>query len=398
MKILMVHNYTQQWGGADEATAQECKLLENNGHVVHRYGRDNQDIKNYSFLEKINLAFEPTWSWKSYHQIQEAIKMFKPDILHCQSFFPLVSPAIYYASGQSGVPVVQTLHEYRLICPSGWLLRAERPCHDCTKYSLLSSIQHGCYRNSSLQTLPVAMMLGIHKAFKTWTRKIAVFTTPTEFAKQQFVAGGLPENKILVKSNLLASDPEYIPLQRSYALYAGRLSPEKGIVPLLEAWRNLKDIPLKIVGDGPLEEWVKNYVGIHDMTQVEVVGFKPLIEVLNLLRQAYFLIQPSIAYETFGRAIMEAFATGTPALVSSSGAMAELVHDQNTGLLFEPNNPTAITVAVRQAMTNLEQLNCWGLQARKVYEEQFSSTATYQRLMEIYNIAIANSLKPTPQI
>jgi glycosyltransferase involved in cell wall biosynthesis len=318
--------------------------------------------------------------------------------LHCQSFFPLVSPSIYYASSQLGVPVVQTLHEYRLICPGGWLLLAERPCHDCTKYSLFSSIQHGCYRNSSLQTLPVAMMLGIHKVFKTWTRKIAVFTTPTEFAKQQFVTGGIPENKILVKSNLLASDPEYIPLPRHYALYAGRLSPEKGIVPLLEAWRNLKDIPLKIVGDGPLKEWVENYVQIHNMTQVEIVGFKPLAEVLNLLRQAYFLIQPSIYYETFGRVILEAFATGTPALVSHSGAMAELVHDQNTGLLFEPNNPTAITATVRQAMTNLEQLNRWGLQARKVYEEQFSSTATYQRLMAIYNIAISQSLEPTPQI
>jgi glycosyltransferase involved in cell wall biosynthesis len=396
MKILMVHNYTQQWGGADEATAQECTLLRSNGHLVQMFGRDNQDIKKYSFLEKVNLVFEPTWSWKSYHQIQEVIRTFKPDILHCQSFFPLVSPAIYYASSQLGVPVVQTLHEYRLICPGGWLLREEKPCHDCTKYSILSSIQHSCYRNSSLQTFPVAMMLGIHKAFKTWTRKIAVFTTPTEFSKQQFVTGGLPENKILVKSNLLASDPEYSSLPRSYAIYAGRLSPEKGIIPLLEAWRNLKHVPLKIVGDGPLEEWVKDYVKIHNMTQVEIVGFKPLAEVLKLLGQAYFLIQPSIAYETFGRAIMEAFATGTPALVSHSGAMAELVHDQNTGLLFEPNNANAITVAVQQAMTNPEQLNCWGLQARKVYEKQFSSMATYQCLMEIYNIAIAKSLEPTP--
>lgn len=391
MKILMVHNYTQQWGGADEAVAQECKLLECNGHIVKIFSRDNQNIKKYSFLEKANLAFEPTWSWQSYQQIQEIIKIFKPDIVHCQSFFPLISPSVYYASARLGIPVVQTLHEYRLICPGGWLLRADQPCHDCTNFSLFSSIQHGCYRNSSLHTLPVAIMLGIHNAFKTWDHKITAFTTPTEFARQQFVAGGLPADKILVKPNLLASDPEFVPLSRSYALYAGRLSPEKGIVSLLEAWRNLKDIPLKIVGDGPLREWVESYIQTHDMNQVEVVGFKPLEEVLNILRKAYFLIQPSIYYETFGRVILEAFSTGTPALVSQSGAMAELVQNQETGLLFEPNSASAITSAVRQAMANPETLASWGLQARQTYEEKFSSEIVYQRLIEIYNTAIASS-------
>ena len=384
MRILMIHNYTQQLGGADVATSQEIELLQKYGHEVRLYFRHNDEIKNFSPFRKTLLFFEPTWSFKSYREIKQIIAEFKPDIAHCQSFSPLISPAVYYALAQKKIPIVQTLHEYRLICPIGWLFRNNSICEECVQHSLWRGIFYGCYRNSRIQTASVALMLSSHRLLKTWEKKINVFVTPTEFARSKLIEGGLPSSKIWVNPCFLAEDPGVSRSSREYVLYVGRLSPEKGLVTLLQAWQSLPDVPLKIVGDGPLKSWIEGYIEQHGLQQIELVGLVPIEQVLEYQKKAYFLVIPSIWYETFGRIIMEAYATGTPAIASRLGAMAELVEEERTGLLFSPGNADQLATKVRYALAQEAKLAEWGQKARSCYEKRFSADVAYKSLMKIY--------------
>lgn len=287
MRILMIHNYFQRRGGEDESNDQEIQLLKSYNHEVKLYSRHNDEIKDFSAPRKSLLFFEPTWSQKSYREIKRSIQEFKPEIVHFQNFFPLISPSAYYACAEMGVPIVQTLRDYRLLCPIGWFYRNGTVCEECLDHSLWRSISYGCYRDSSTQTASIALMLSAHRALKTWD-KINTFVALTEFSRQKFVEGGLPEHKILVRPNFLATDPGFAEIGREYALFVGRLSPEKGIVNLLKAWRNLPDVPLKILGDGPLRSWVEEYVQKHNLKQVEVVGFVPSKGVLEYQKKLAF--------------------------------------------------------------------------------------------------------------
>lgn len=384
MRILIVHNYTQQRGGADESTEQEVALLRRYGHEVELFTRHNDEIKEYSPLRKGLLFFEPIWSPKTYRDVSQKIERFQPDVIHCQSFFPLISPALYDAAAAHHVPMVQSLREYRLLCPIGWLFRDNHVCEECMEHSFLRGIKHGCYQNSRVKTASAALMLQIHHMRQTWSEKVDALITPTEFARQKFISGGLPADKIWAHSNFLSQDPGFIDESRSYALYVGRLSPEKGIVPLMEAWRQLPHIHLKIIGDGPLSDWVKDYIQQHQLHQIELLGFCSLVEVIERLRQALVLLLPSIFYETFGRTIMEAYAVGTPVIASRLGAMTELVIEGGTGFLVEPGNAESITQTVEAAMSAPDRLKQLGLQARQYYEQNFTPELAYEQLIEIY--------------
>lgn len=384
MRILIAHNYTQQRGGADEAAEQEAALLRSHGHEVAFYTRHNDEVKQFSPLRKGFLFFEPIWSLKTYQEAAQKIHEFQPDILHCHSFFPLISPAIYDAAANQGVPVVQTLHEYRLLCPIGWLFRDNHVCEECMEHSYLRGIWHGCYQDSRVKTASVALMLQIHRMQQTWSKKVCALVTPTEFARQKIISGGFAHRQVWAHANFLAQDPGLSNGSRSYALYAGRLSPEKGLVPLLQAWKQLPSIPLKIIGDGPLRGWMEGYIAQHQLHQVELLGFCPLPVVLEHLKQAMALLLPSICYETFGRTIMEAYATGTPVIASRLGAMAELVVEGETGFLVEPGNAESIAQTVASAIADRDRLQQLGYQARKHYEQNFTPKIAYAQLMEIY--------------
>ena len=260
MRILVVHNYTQQRGGADEAAEQEVELLRKHGHEVKLYSRHNGEIIKFSILKKVAFFLEPTWSRKTYREIGKTLADFNPDLVHFHSFFPLISPSAYYAISERNIPIVQTLHEYRLVCPTGWLFRDNRVCNDCIQHSLWRGIFYACYHNSHIQTASVALMLSVHRLLKTWQKKVNIFIALTDFARIKFIEGGIPENKIVIRPNFLATDPIICQSERKYALYVGRLSSEKGLVTLLQAWKDLPNIPLKIVGEGPLKSWVKGYI------------------------------------------------------------------------------------------------------------------------------------------
>lgn len=388
MRILMVHNYYQQRGGEDESTDQEISLLRKSGHEVRLYSRHNDEIKSFSPLRKAALFFEPTWSPRAFKEIRRVIQEFRPDVVHVQNFFPLISPSVFYACGSFGVPVVYTLRDYRLLCSTGWLYRNGTVCEECLHRSIWRGTLHGCYRDSLPQSAAVSLMLSVHRSLGTWRRNVSLFIALTEFSKQKFIEGGLPGDKIAVRPNFLEDDPGPGGDERQGALFVGRLSHEKGVEFLLDAWENLPDISLKVVGDGPLRPWMKNFVKERRLQNVTMAGFMPLPDALREMQKASFLVMPSVWYETFGRTIIEAYACGTPVIASRLGAMADLVEDGRTGLLFEPGNADDFVEKIRQTAGNPDAVRKWGRQARSAFEAKYSAEAAAESLVQIYAAAM----------
>lgn len=252
MKVLLIHNYYQQPGGEDQVFASEAALLEAHSHCVVRYTVHNDRVAEMSPLPLVQATL---WNKTVHRELRTLICKERPQVVHFHNTFPLISPAAYYAAKAEGVPVVQTLHNYRLLCPSqgGILLRNGEVCEDCLgKFWPWPGIVHSCYRDSKAATTVHAIMLSLHRALQTWTTMVDVYIALTEFARQKFIQGGLPSEKIVVKPNFVYPDPSPGEGQGGYALFVGRLTPEKGIDTLLAAWERLHTkIPLKIVGMVP---------------------------------------------------------------------------------------------------------------------------------------------------
>jgi glycosyltransferase involved in cell wall biosynthesis len=385
----MVHNYYQQWGGEDASTEQELRLLRGEGHDVRFYKRHNDEIEGLSPLRKLLLFFEPTWSSKSYRELRNILQEFHPEIVHFHNFFPLISPGAYYACKQSGAAVIQTLRNYRLFCPVGTFFRSGRICEECIRHSLLRSVRYGCYHNSRLQTSSVALMLLVHRLLKTWSRKVDTYIALTEFSRGRFIDGGIPGSSIVVRPNFLEKDPGPGEHNREYAVFVGRLSSEKGLRILLEAWRSLsEEIPLKVIGDGPLRPWLEDYVDEYNLKEVDLLGFIPPQEVFKHLKKAQFLIMPSIWYETFGRTVIEAYATQTPVVVSNMGAMASLVKDGKTGLLFEAGDSSDLSEKVKWLWLHQAHRMKMAKVARAEFKEKYTADRNYSLLLEIYKHAV----------
>jgi len=384
LNVLMLHDYYQQRGGEDGAAEQDVALLRKHGHAVHFHTIHNEEIARYGAFQKASLWFRPTWSMRSYREIGAIIKAFRPDVMHVQNFFPLLSPSIYYAARDCGVPVVQTLHNYRVLAPCALLMRENRVCERCMDESLWNSIRYRCYHGSATQTASGASMIAAHRLLGTWDSRVDRYVALTEFSKSVFVRGGLCESRIAVRPNFLATDPGIGGETRSGAIFVGRLSPEKGIASLLQAWRSVPDIPLTVVGNGPLSEWAADYVRTHTMAHVKLMGVQPFAETMEAVGRALFLVSPSVCYETFGRAIIEAFATGTPVLVSKIGAGASLVWDGVTGRHFETGNPDDLAAKAREMVKDADRLREWGANARQEYLEKYSEEKAYESLMGIY--------------
>jgi len=246
----MVHNFYQRPGGEDESFAEEAELLERHGHPVHRYTRHNDEVED---MGRFHLALTSVWSWETRRGLRQAMEDFKPEVVHFQNTFPLVSPAAYGVPSAAGVAVVQSLRNYRLLCLNGLLFRDGHVCEDCVgKFVPWPGILHACYRGTRGGSTVAAGVLTFHRMLDTWRRNVDLFLANTEFSKGKFTAIGLPADRIRVKPNFVAPDPGPGPGGGQYALYVGRLSPEKGIRTLLQAWRNLPHVRLLIVGDGPM--------------------------------------------------------------------------------------------------------------------------------------------------
>jgi glycosyltransferase involved in cell wall biosynthesis len=375
--VLSVHNFYRQSGGEDRVFADESALLESHGHTVIRFEDRNSRIAGGAAA-----AVRGIWNQESSARLGGVIRKHRPDVAHFHNTFPLISPASYYAARRNGVPVVQTLHNFRLLCPAATFFRQGHVCEECLgSSSLWPAIAHGCYRDSRPASAAVASMLVLHRAAGTWQRMVDLYIAPSDFVRQKFVDNGFSADRIVVKPNVVLPDPGPGEGSGNYALFVGRLSEEKGVRTLAAAWQKLADIPLLVAGDGPLSQ-------IRWPAGVTPLGPQPRKDVLRLMQFARVLIFPSVWYEGQPMTILESFACGLPVIGSELGSIRELIDHHRTGLLFRPDQPEDLASKVRWAFEHPEQLTAMRVAARREFEEKYTAGRNYKMLIDIYDRAI----------
>jgi glycosyltransferase involved in cell wall biosynthesis len=386
MKILLCHSHYREPGGEDQVFAAEQALLRSRGHDVVTYTRHNDELES---LGRLRQARTTLWNSTAYRELRTLIQREQPQLMHCTNLFPLISPSAYRAARDEGVAVVQSLHNYRLLCPKAQFLRRDQVCEACLGKSIpWPGVVHACYRDSFAASAVVAALLALHRLRGTWTRDVDQYIALTEFSRRKFVAGGLPADRLSVKPNFLAVDPGPGEGRGEFVVYAGRLSPEKGIGTLLDAWSQLGGrIPLTVIGDGPLAGRVQE-AATRDRS-IQWRGRLPHPEVLEILGQARFLVFPSHCYETFGLSIIEAFARGTPVVAPRLGAMGELIEHDRTGLLVPPANAAALADAVRRLWAEEDLREQMRIQVRQEFEARYTAERNYELLRAIYQQAMA---------
>ncbi|PWC52982.1 glycosyltransferase family 4 protein [Azospirillum sp. TSO22-1] len=390
MRILLVHERYRLRGGEDVAVETEEGLLAAHGVDVATLVEDNARIGGGS----LGLALRAIWSRAGYEAVSKAIAAQRPDIVHVHNTFPLLSPAVYHAARAHGVPVVQTLHNFRLLCANGFMLRDGRACADCVERTIKwPAVAHACYRGSRRASAAVAAMTGIHHVAGTWRHAVDLFLALNPHAREVFVRGGLPADRIVVCPPAVR-DPGPGPArngERRGALFVGRLSPEKGLETLIEAWRGL-DAPLDIIGDGPLREGL---AGAAPDT-VRFLGAMPADAVSAAMTRASLLVFPSLWNETFGLVVAEAMAHGLPVLASADGAAVHMLDDGISGAFARPGD---IADWRRQAAALLERpeaLRRMGQAARTTFMARFSDRPAYERRMDVYGRVLNAPVRPAP--
>jgi len=385
MRILLLHNYYQEPGGEDVVLEQEQTLLRSRGHDVRLVTATNESIDG--LYSKVKTAAESTYSRRSRVRIHDEIVMFHSDVVHVHNFFPLLSPSVYYACHAAKVPVVQTLHNFRVVCPNGLLFRDGARCELCVgKTVAWPAVRHACYRDSHLGSAAVVSMLATHRYLRTWSTKVHAYIALTKFSREKLIAGGLPPDRLFVKPNFVVPDPGRGCQREDFALFVGRLSEEKGIRTLLSAWERFgRARRIKIVGEGPLRMEVVGSVRANP--NIEFLGARTAQAVLDLMGTARFLVVTSRCYEGFPRVIVEAFSKGLPVVGSRLGSIEELIDHDRTGMLFEPDNPKDLADTVEWMFTHPDDLLRMSDAARAEFETKYTADRNYEQLMDIYHRA-----------
>lgn len=379
LRVLIAHNAYQQRGGEDSVVQSENDLLVSRGHAVQWLSRHNDDIAGRG---KAGLAVQTVWSTQAASDMASAILAFRPDVIHVHNTFPLLSPSIYWAAAKLQVPVVQTLHNFRLHCPQAMYLRNGQVCEDCQGRLPWRAVLRSCYRDSRAQSAVLATMLTVHRAMGTWQHKVTRYIALNDFCRQKFIDGGLPAERLVVKPNFVDGGAvETHP--RSGYLFVGRLSAEKGVATLAEAARLMPMLGFSVAGSGP------ELPRLQGMPYVSLLGALGPEDVRHRMLRAQALVLPSIWFENFPRTIVEAFAAGLPVIASRIGALAELIEHGTTGLLFEPGNAADLAKQLAWAEANPGAMSNMGKQARVRYEQQFSPDSNYRQLIQIYEDSLA---------
>ena len=387
-KILLVHNEYQQRGGEDVVFEQERRLLEANGHPVATYQRSNREIAGLTQIGRATLAGRAVWSAGTRREFLALLRREKPALVHVHNTFLMISPSIFSACREAGVPVVQTLHNYRLACPAANFFRDGQICEECVESGPWRSLRYGCYRDSRLATAGSAMVLAVHRRLGTWDKTIDGFIALTGFARQRFIAAGLAPERIYVKPNFVDPDPGPGPREarEAYAVTVGRLSPEKGLSTLLAAWALLPAaLPLHIVGDGPLRRQLEAEAAQRGLTGIVFRGQLDRGETTKVVQRARLLIHNSACYENFPMSIAEAFACATPVICPRLGAMEELVTDGVTGFHVTPGDAGELAAQVARVWERTELLAEMGSRLRLEYRAKYTGKQNYARLMDIYS-------------
>jgi len=399
VKILLVHCQYHNPGGEDVVFEKERQLLERAGHQVVVYHRSNFEVGAYPGVKRLVLLQKAIWNGDTRDSFAELLRAEKPDVVHVHNTWIMISPSIYSACREAGVPVVQTLHNYRLLCAPGTLFRDGKVCEDCLEHSLWRGVRNRCYRDSYTETAAVSLMLAVHRTRQTWDRELASFIAPTEFARSRFLKGGLPAHQVVVKPHFVDPDPGARAGDGSYAVFAGRLSPEKRVSTLLEAWTGLRNrIPLVVIGGGEPLDRLKQRAITDNLDMIEFTGSLPHDQTMATIRGARFLIVASEWYETFGLTMIEAFACGVPVICSRIGAMKEIVEDGRTGLHFAPGDGRDLAEKLEWAWNHPERMRQMGREARQEYERKYTAEKNYPLLMQIYERAIAGHNVESPEL
>jgi glycosyltransferase involved in cell wall biosynthesis len=394
MKILQLHNRYQIQGGEDSVVQAEQDLLQHYGHQVERLEVTNDSIMTTA--DQALAAMRAVYSFPAKRQVAAAIDQWQPDLVHVHNFFPLLSPSIYDACIAQSVPVVQTLHNYRLGCVKAMMFRENQVCETCLEQgNHWSGIQHACYRDSKAQSAVVAAMLTYHQLRRTWENKVNAFITLTEFQRHKLIQAGLPSHKMHVKPNFLMTPDQS---QRAsngvpFVLFVGRLSEEKGVALAIRAYGQHGGLPLlKIVGDGPQRAALEQQVIESGLTEkIQFLGYQSKAQVLQLMHEALALIFPSIWYEGFPLTIVEAFGCGLLPIVSRLGSMAEIVQDQLNGLHFTVNDPADLAQQIHRITTEPQLRKKLATAAKQTYLQLYTPKQNYEMLMAIYQGALPKS-------
>lgn len=384
-RVLIVHNYYQLAGGEDTVVRNEKELLEENNHKVFLYTRHNDEIKNSNSFKKILQAIESVYSFRTIREVKKIIRDNDIDVVHVHNTFPLISPSIYKAAKMCNVKVIQTLHNFRLLCPGGTFTRNGNICEDCLSNGLKCAIKNKCYRNSRVQTFMAVLMMKFNRtigSYKNVDRYIAL----TDFNKDK-LSNLIDKDKICIKPNFSMGECKDILYsnEREYFIFVGRLEKLKGIDILIKSWDKVIDEKLIIVGNGPLENWIKNYIQENDIKNIELLGYVENKKVMDLIVKAKALILPSQCYEGFPMSIIEALSAGVQVIGSNLGNVGSIINDNNVGQTFIYNDENDLANIVncfsRNKLNNKDIDNC-----KKTFDEKYSKDINYKQLIDIYQL------------
>lgn len=391
MNILLVHNFygSGSPSGENAVFEAEHQLLESRGHQVEIFTRHNDQLRNKGRLGQVQGALSLTWNPTAARELKELVSRFEADVVHVHNTFPMISPAIF-AAARTKAATVLTLHNYRLQCPAAIPARNGSVCTKCiTQRSVMPALYHRCYRDSLLATSPLAASIAFHNVRGTWGKDVDAFIALSKFQKNLMVRGGLPEPKTHVKPNFFPGVP---PLpswdaRHEQVVFVGRLSREKGVMTLLQAWEMLGDAApqLVVVGDGPLMPEVKSYA---ERLGIEVKGHLVSEQVQKIIMKSQLALLPSEWFEGFPMVIREAFAAGTPVAASEIGPIPEIVLDGVSGVLFPPKNPEKLAEIVYSTFRNKEKLKKMGMAAYQSFRDLYNEDTNYEQLVGIYQSAI----------
>lgn len=378
LRILISHNHYKLRGGEDSVVTDEMRLLEANGHEVRAYTRSNDEIDG---LGRLRVTTDSIWAQRTLRDIEDVVAEFKPNVIHSHNTFPLISPSIYWAAERHRIPIVQTLHNFRLFCLQAMFLRDGRICEDCIGKLPWKGVVKRCYRDSYSQSAVLFSSTAVHRMLGTYQSKVTRYIALNEFCKQVFIRAGLPADKIRVKPNFVdLREPRHG--QRENPIFVGRLSPEKGIVILEEAVGGDSGLSIDVVGTGPLEHQLQK------TQNMRLHGWLSPRATYDMMLNASYLVMPSIWYENFPRTLVEAFACGLPVIASNLGAMADIIVDGETGLLFQPGSSEDLRRKMQWANANPGAIKHMGERARTMYETKYSPQTNLNQLIAIYQDAM----------
>lgn len=390
MKICIAHNRYKMLGGEDRVVAAEAEMLVRDGHQVEMFETTNEEIR--SFPAQAAAAVSSFFSLKNYGKVQHVLQAFQPDVLHVHNFMPTLSPAVFFAASSRRVPVVQTLHNYRLLCANAELFHAGQPCERCvTGQSFLPGVRRACYRGSRAGSAVVGGTMALHDKLGTWKNYVSRYIALTEFAASKLGGSRVPKERIRIKPNFVADAGEGEG-SGGFALFAGRLSGEKGIQTLIDADATGRlAMPVYIAGDGPEREQVHRASSLPG-SQLVMLGPQTKEELQRLMKRAELLIVPSLWFEGFPMVIVEAFACGVPVLASRIGSLGELVCHGETGLLHDVGSPEAIAQGTQDFVTlSPERKRAMRRTVRDTYLSKYNEGRNCKLLLDIYEEAVADA-------